>query len=76
MFNNSKVTVMKSKKTKAMIIAMAAIVGSTAESMNDCAAAALRDIKNTIGASETYSISDPFELSYDWLDSSDGDSYA
>lgn len=67
---------MANKKTKAMIIAMAAIAGSTPKNMTDVAAAALRDIKNEIGAKETYSISDPLELSYDWLDSSDGDSYA
>lgn len=69
---------MATKKTKAMIIAMAAIVGTTNDGMNEAAAAALRDIKNEMGSKKTYSIStpSPFDLNYDWLGSENGDSYA
>ena len=57
---------------------MATIVGTTTESMENVAAAALRDIKADLGSDKTYSIAtpSPFDLNYDWLGSEDGDSYA
>lgn len=64
---------MANNKKKAIIIAMAAMAATTTESMRDAAATALRDIKNDIGANETFfAQSDPFDLNYDW-DPSDGD---
>jgi len=69
---------MATKRTKAIVIAMAAICGTTSESMENVATAALRDIKADLGSDKTYSIAtpSPFDLNYDWLGSDDGDIYA
>lgn len=65
---------MATKRQKAMIIAMAAMVGTSTDVIDrNAAAAALRDIRSDIGHDQAYTIqADPFDLSYDW-DPSDGD---
>jgi len=64
---------MATKRQKAMIIAMAAMVGTSTDVIDrDAAAAALRDIKRDMGANETFNIQDmAFDLNYTW-DPSDG----
>ncbi len=64
---------MATKRQKAMIIAMAAMVGTSTDVIDrDAAAAALRDIKHDMGANETFNIQDrTFDLNYTW-DPSDG----
>lgn len=65
---------MATKRQKAMIIAMAAMVGTSTDVIDrDAAAAALRDIKHDMGVSKTFNIQDrAFDLNYTW-DPSDGE---
>ena len=57
-----------------MIIAMAAMVGTSTDIIDrNAAAAALRDMRSDIGHDQTFSIQeDPFDFSYTW-DPTDGD---
>ncbi len=57
-----------------MIIAMAAMVGTSTDIIDrDAAAAALRDMRNDIGHDKTYNVQEnPFDMSYTW-DPTDGD---
>lgn len=59
---------MATKRQKAMIIAMAAMVGTSTDVIDrNAAAAALRDIKRDMGANETFNIQDSaFDLNYTW----------
>ena len=59
---------MATKRQKAMIIAMAAMVGTSTDVIDrNAAAAALRDIKRDMGANETFNIQDmAFDLNYTW----------
>lgn len=64
---------MATKRQKAMIIAMAAMVGTSTEVIDrNAAAAALRDIRESVGHDQAYSVqANPWDLNYDW-DPSDG----
>lgn len=65
---------MATKRQQAMIIAMAAMVGTSTDIIDrNAAAAALRDMRSDIGHDKTCSIQeDPFDFSYTW-DPTDGD---
>ncbi len=64
---------MATKRQKAIVIAMAAMVGTGTDIIDrDAAAAALRDMREEIGHDKTFSVQeDPFDMSYTW-DPSDG----
>jgi len=63
---------MKTKKAKAVVIALAAITGASYAQEVKIAAAALRDIKNDMGTANTFSIADDPFISYKW-DPMDGE---
>ena len=63
---------MANNKKKAIIIAMAAMVGTSTEAIRDAAAAALRDIKHDLGANMTFTAQDDPFVNYTW-DPSDGE---
>ena len=73
-YNIKKSTIMATKRQQAMIIAMAAMVGTSTDIIDrNAAAAALRDMRSDIGHDQTCSIQeDPFDFSYTW-DPTDGD---
>lgn len=63
---------MATKKSKAIVIAMAAITGATLSEESAAAAQALRDMQKEMGIHNTNSVQvDPFDLCYTW-DPTDG----